>query len=356
MSEKILVCKISECPNKITRHSKSGLCYHCSLKVRRNPTRKPIKKINCKNSECKNLVSENSKIGLCQKCYGKERPPKKLEKNITYICPNPTHNPDCLKGILVDKYGFTESVKHETFCKKCAPLKMVQTRMNNNSYTHSDKTKKLISETQKQQHLLGERISWNIGLTANTDCRVAKTGKSRPGKLNPMFGCSFRDVWKEMYSEDEFNEKMDYNGYLKSESLLPFEVWKVERDKEITAYNLYRKEVYYCTDKQPIKTLPNYEKRGKHGIDGAYQLDHIVPIKYGFDKNIKPEHIGSIGNLWFVPWEINSKKGGSFYKLLFYEQYYPISQYGNRIFNQMLFIMKHCWNFKESLPKLKRIN
>jgi len=63
------------------------------------------------------------------------------------------------------------------------------------------------------------------------------------------------------------------------------------------------------TRQQNLSILENFDKpRGLCGVDGAYQLDHIVSIKYGFDNNINPEIIGSIYNLRFVTWEVNRSK------------------------------------------------
>ncbi|ASU00173.1 hypothetical protein [Aeromonas phage AS-zj] len=52
----------------------------------------------------------------------------------------------------------------------------------------------------------------------------------------------------------------------------------------------------------------NFDKIGKSGVDGAYQLDHIISIKYGFDHNICPTVIGDIKNLQLIPWQENRSK------------------------------------------------
>lgn len=199
-------------------------------------------------------------------------------------------------------------------------------------------------------------VVWNKGLNAKIDKRVAKTGKSRPGELNPMFGQSFKDIWKKEYDENEFNEKLEYNSYLKSQSALSFEEWKEVRIKTKTAYDDYKGKVWQFTNKCNLELLPNFEKRGRAGIEGAYHLDHIVPIQYGFEHNISSEYIGSIQNLWFIPWKINITKSGSFASLLFLSEYYPISQYGVPILYEMKKVMKYYWEFEEPLPKLKKIN
>lgn len=76
----------------------------------------------------------------------------------------------------------------------------------------------------------------------------------------------------------------------------------------IDEYYKYELKVLKITRQQPIKMLPNYEKRGNSGVDGAYHLDHKYSIIEGFKNNVKPELIGNIKNLEFIPWEKNLNK------------------------------------------------
>ena len=73
-------------------------------------------------------------------------------------------------------------------------------------------------------------------------------------------------------------------------------------------YYKYELEVLKITRQQPIKLLVNYNNRGNSGVDGAYHLDHKYSIIEGFKNNIKPELIGNIKNLEFIPWKENLKK------------------------------------------------
>lgn len=52
----------------------------------------------------------------------------------------------------------------------------------------------------------------------------------------------------------------------------------------------------------------NFDKIGRCGIDGAYQLDHIVSKYNGFENKIPPESIGRIENLQIIPWKLNRSK------------------------------------------------
>lgn len=74
-------------------------------------------------------------------------------------------------------------------------------------------------------------------------------------------------------------------------------------------WSQYKLKVNQITKSNDLSVLPNYDKpRGVCGVPGAYQLDHIISIKYGFDNNIDPVIIGGIDNLRFIPWEENRLK------------------------------------------------
>ena len=66
--------------------------------------------------------------------------------------------------------------------------------------------------------------------------------------------------------------------------------------------NQYTKKEY---DISEIKIIIS---KYKSGVNGAYHLDHKFSIIEGFKNNIKPEIIGSINNLEFIPWEENLLK------------------------------------------------
>ena len=81
--------------------------------------------------------------------------------------------------------------------------------------------------------------------------------------------------------------------------------WNPNKDE----FALYRSKVAAITRLQDINLLEHSDKpRGLCGVDGAYQLDHIISVKCGFDNNISPEIIGAIGNLQFLPWKENRNK------------------------------------------------
>lgn len=81
--------------------------------------------------------------------------------------------------------------------------------------------------------------------------------------------------------------------------------------KQLPKWKAYREQVRSITNQQPIHALENYEKRGKAGINGAYQIDHRYSVIEGFKNGIDPNIIGHITNLQMLPWRDNLKKKGS---------------------------------------------
>jgi len=74
-------------------------------------------------------------------------------------------------------------------------------------------------------------------------------------------------------------------------------------------FSLYKSRVEGYQRKQDLSSLENIDKpRTLCGVEGGWQLDHIIPIKYGFDNNIPPELIADISNLQMLPWKDNRTK------------------------------------------------
>lgn len=88
-------------------------------------------------------------------------------------------------------------------------------------------------------------------------------------------------------------------------------------------FNPRRKEFLTYSSKVRWITKKNYDKyihiinpnglpRGKCGVEGAYQLDHVRSIKECFDLGLPPEVAGAPENLQMLPWKVNRAK--SIYK------------------------------------------
>lgn len=70
------------------------------------------------------------------------------------------------------------------------------------------------------------------------------------------------------------------------------------------AYKAYRSEVKELTEKV-AHLVPGIEKRKWREWD----LDHIIPVRYGFANNIPPDKIAQLSNLRIIPHLENCKKG-----------------------------------------------
>lgn len=81
-----------------------------------------------------------------------------------------------------------------------------------------------------------------------------------------------------------------------------------------TEQKLYYSKVMSLTRKSKniYTKWENYDKIGLAGVHGAYQLDHIIPIKFGFDNKIDPSIIADISNLQLLPWKCNNQKRNNY--------------------------------------------
>lgn len=82
----------------------------------------------------------------------------------------------------------------------------------------------------------------------------------------------------------------------------------LEYQASLSGWQQYKYEVWRLTYKQPWKDLPDSDKRGRCGVEGAYQIDHIRGIKDGYTAKTPPEEIAHISNLRMLPWAENLKK------------------------------------------------
>ena len=78
-------------------------------------------------------------------------------------------------------------------------------------------------------------------------------------------------------------------------------------------YKKYYGRVYRLTEKVYNSNIdsinPEGHTRGLCGVEGAYQLDHIIPVRFGFDNDIPPKVIADASNLQMLPWKDNLLKG-----------------------------------------------
>lgn len=90
-----------------------------------------------------------------------------------------------------------------------------------------------------------------------------------------------------------------------------FDSWE-EYVEKYPDKQFYKREVWRYTYQNDLESLEHWEKRGRCGVEGAYQLDHIISINEGWHKGIAPEEIGRMDNLRMIPWKQNRNKAGQF--------------------------------------------
>lgn len=152
-----------------------------------------------------------------------------------------------------------------------------------------------------------EKISKSLigrALTDEWKCNISKNHADFSGKNSARYGgIGNYEMWKLRYGKVEADKRMN-DWYYKT-----YGMTKIERVKLLPKKQSYYYKVWSETKKQPIHILEGYQNRGRAGIEGAYHLDHIQSIIYGFENDISSEDIGNINNLRFIPWEENIKKG-----------------------------------------------
>ena len=114
-----------------------------------------------------------------------------------------------------------------------------------------------------------------------------------------------------------FNGTTDKMNYIRSQNLINHRTiergWgKWKKNPKTPEFRKYSNRVAVLTKKvyQKYKDIinPNNYKRTLAGVEGGYQLDHIISVKYGFDHNIPPEEISDLKNLQMLPWKTNLNK------------------------------------------------
>jgi hypothetical protein len=172
----------------------------------------------------------------------------------------------------------------------------------------------------------------------NPDRFTSLCGRCRSNIANEKMKATLKtDAYKEkkskklkwLYANDEVflaaqlkARESRKNGYCKTERARQVSIKNLTWKYGASHHNYNPNKVKYKEYMSKVKSyerdcvlnlIDNYnsELRGLCGVDGAYQLDHIVSIKYGFINNIDPYIIGHYCNLQFIPWQDNRSKSSS---------------------------------------------
>jgi len=144
-----------------------------------------------------------------------------------------------------------------------------------------------------------------IRTSVPANCKVCGTPFMRQQKYQRQycsrtcqFACEeFRETLKNV--DKSYMQEDYYRNRLKKE--------------DTPAYRRYANRVHKLTRtiyEQNVSFInPDNLPRTVAGVEDGYQLDHIIPVRYGFDNNIPPEEIARLENLRMIPWKENVQKG-----------------------------------------------
>lgn len=242
------------------------------------------------------LKAKNNKT-LCAKCRGKS--PRRRDIGITNWS---RECPSC-KTIKYysSKRNLTRAINTNSNCPNC------------HSGPSAD-TIKLIVKTLKAKKYPNRKSNTKVGKPApfKRNCPVcdkelsyvSERSCSRANIQNSICNsCSsrvYKKSWvyviKDKHTKQMAATKAGYSSY-------------AEYMKDLDSKKKYYREVSRITRQQDISILENFDKlRGLCGVNGAYQLDHIIPISVAYSQNLSPKQIGNITNLQIIPWKDNLQK------------------------------------------------
>jgi len=269
-----------------------------------------------------NRANENN--SKCQECLTKiEIPVGGWKRN----CPK------CGKEICYSsksKSNYTRACNENTKCRKCSNLGIKRPNLSgelNPNYKKlpdgviKDGNKfKRICPSCKKTLIYNRRSECLNAHNKNGSCiscaKKAKEFHHSEETKNKMSETKLGRTWEMIWGVDGAKNMREYyktnlSGY--NSATVRGQCRKLgitvdEYKDQLTDFQMYKSAVYMFTKRQDVSSLNNYEKRGLAGIQDAYQLDHKVSIRYGFDNNILPSIIGGISNLEFIKWEDNLRK------------------------------------------------
>jgi hypothetical protein len=224
-----------------------------------------------------------------------------------YFKPYKRNCPNCHRELeYTDRANIARAIKRNCLCASCAGDKK-----------NTEEVKAKISKALTGRKYFNRKSNTKEGkiFLYFRDCPsckkemgyTTKYGRDRANKsasiCNKCSNLIHKKAWKYVIKDEHVKQmtatKAGYNTY--QEYLDDF-----DRKKQ------YYREVRKVTKKQPIHTLENFDKlRTLCGIEGGYQLDHIISVNTGFDQNISPEKIGDISNLQIIPWKDNLLKSNN---------------------------------------------
>lgn len=183
------------------------------------------------------------------------------------------------------KKCYTESMRRTIFVKIQNGEKWGGVRDKNKEKTLERKWKRLCPDCKKEM-LYVSKIGMKNSEKNNVVCNSCSAYK-------------YNKTFKNVINEDHIRQMRATKA-----GFATFEEYETEYPKK----KLYKNEVWRLTYRQPVEGLENWDRRGRCGVDGAYQLDHIQSIDWGFRNGIPAEEIARFENLRMIPWKDNLLK------------------------------------------------
>jgi hypothetical protein len=208
----------------------------------------------------------------------------------TKTCPN------CNTTLeYTNKRSWYNAKKRDSKCKSCQSKKMSE-------YAYKQEKWGGIRNKDKEKHI--KRPYKRLCPSCNTEMGyVRKDILDNAIKNNTI--CNRCSTYK---YKKTFKDNVTDDSILKMRATKAgFSSWE-EYQEKYPKKEMYKREVWKYTYRNNLESLPNWELRGRNGVEGAYQLDHIVSINEGWEKNIPAEQIGKMENLQMITWEKNRKK------------------------------------------------
>ena len=82
-----------------------------------------------------------------------------------------------------------------------------------------------------------------------------------------------------------------------------------KRNPNVKEYTKYARQVHGLSQKiyEKNKNIinPNEDPRTLCGVEGGWQLDHIIPIKECYERGLTPQEASQVNNLRMLPWKDN---------------------------------------------------
>lgn len=201
----------------------------------------------------------------------------------------------------------------------------------NTKYEHTQEDIDFICDPKNTAKEISEKFGcgiatpnrWRSRYGANVG-RGSKKGKPKDNRKTGwpstcrLEGCE-NEVWCTPHKPEKYCSRdcmyscEHYSSHLKKKRKPHEKPGLRKHDK--TSWVSYRNKVHKLSDKVYEENRhiinPNDHPRTLAGVEGGWQLDHIIEVRWGFDNNIPVEVLCEVENLRMLPWKKNLERNRS---------------------------------------------